>query len=237
MKKAIEKTYGKALRTMMITVNPIKKKVIKTPCTVHKYINNQGIIILRNEGYNEIADFYSYFIDSINEGATWADQDFKSSNHFYHITKERGLYGFSNALEETKKYFNLSKDLYRKGDKDEAMFYLGAGAHIIQDMTVPHHVNNRLLDKHRGFELWIIGQVLTSDKFAVNEGIIKRNSVEGFIKENARKAKEICLKHTHVEDREKRYSKIAEEILTEAQRSTAGVFLYYYETIVKNKKG
>lgn len=236
MKKAIEKTYGKALRTMMITVNPIKKKVIKTPCTVHKYINKQGIIILRNEGYTEVADFYNYFIDSINEGATWADQDFKSSNHFYHITKEKGLYGFSNALEETKKYFNLSKDLYKKGDKDEAMFYLGAAAHIIQDMTVPHHVNNRLLDKHRGFELWIIGQVLTSDKFAINEGIIKRKSVEGFIKENARKAKEICLKHTHVEDREKRYAKIAEEILTEAQRSTAGVLLYYYETIVKNIK-
>ena len=32
------------------------------------------------------------------------DQDFKSSNHFFSIlVKEKGLYGFSNALLECKK--------------------------------------------------------------------------------------------------------------------------------------
>ncbi len=39
---------------------------------------------------------YSY-INDINAGVVWADQDLKSSNHFYNPYTNKGLYGNSNA--------------------------------------------------------------------------------------------------------------------------------------------
>ncbi|MEK6264234.1 MAG: phospholipase, partial [Clostridium sp.] len=77
MKKKIEATYGKTLRGIMISVNPIKKKIMKTHCIVHKFINIQAIEILENKGYSEVNSFYKGYIKELNRGVTWADQDFK----------------------------------------------------------------------------------------------------------------------------------------------------------------
>ena len=62
--------------------------------------------------------------------------------------------GFSNALEECKKYYNTTLNYTKAGDFNEALFYFGAACHLIQDATVPQHVNNKLLKSHRKFELW-----------------------------------------------------------------------------------
>ena len=39
MIKKLEKTYGSALKGVFFAVNPLKKKMLKTNCTVHKYRN------------------------------------------------------------------------------------------------------------------------------------------------------------------------------------------------------
>ena len=75
MRKEIEKTYGNALRGVMQTVNPIKKKIIKTHCTIHKFINMQAIAILGNEGYIEEHEFFKEHIKPLNEGVSWAKSD------------------------------------------------------------------------------------------------------------------------------------------------------------------
>ena len=57
MRDKIEKTYGNALKGIFFAVNPLKKKILKTHCTVHKFIMIQAIRILNNDGHKEEADF------------------------------------------------------------------------------------------------------------------------------------------------------------------------------------
>lgn len=233
MRETIESTYGRALRGVMHAVNPIKKKIIKTHCTIHKFINMQAVEILRNEGYEKEYEFFKENIRPLNEGVTWADQDFKSSNHFYHFSKGKGLYGFSDALTECKKYYSKSIAYMKVGDSEKAMFFLGASCHLIQDMTVPHHVNNNLLKSHRQFETWIIKRFMSDYSFLIDKGILRYKTVDDYIKSNALIANNVFLKFMTVEDREERYGKIAATIIKEAQNSTAGFLLDYYDAIHK----
>ncbi|MCM0648461.1 zinc dependent phospholipase C family protein [Clostridium swellfunianum] len=231
MRERIEKTYGSALRGVMYTVNPIKKKIIKTHCIIHKFLNLQAIAILKNEGYVKEYEFFKENITPLNEGVAWADQDFKSSNHFYHFSKGKGLYGFSDALTECKRYYSKSLAYMKFGETDKAMFFLGASCHLIQDMTVPHHVNNRLLDSHRNFEMWIIKKFMSDYSFLIDKGIIRYKTVDDYIRNNALMANNIHLKYLSVQDKEERYGKIAAVIIKEAQNTTAGLLLDYYDTI------
>ena len=234
MKERIEKTYGKALRGMMSALNPFKKKIVKTHCTIHKFINIQAIEILKNEGYIKEHEFFKEYIKPLNEGVTWADQDFKSSNHFYHFSKGKGLYGFSDALTEFKKYHNKSLAYYRLKNVEKAMFYLGSSCHLIQDMTVPQHVNNKLLHSHRGFEMWIIKRFLSDYSFIIEKGIVRYKVLDDYFKSNALFANNIFLKYLNIESKEERYGKMAAAIIKEAQNTTAGFLLDYYNIINKN---
>lgn len=232
-KNKLEFTYGRALHGVMFAVNPLKKLVLKTHCIVHKFINIQAIQILNNDGYVEVSNFYKNHVKALNEGVTWADQDFKSSNHFYHVEKGKGLYGFSNALTECKKYYDMAIRYLEAGDINKALFYLGAACHLVQDSTVPHHVNNKLLKKHRKFELWIISKLLNDYSFAIEDGIIRYENLEEYIKNNSRLAYNTYVKYGGIKDREERYFNVASNILTQAQLTTAGFLLDFYEQYIK----
>lgn len=234
--KRFERTYGSTLRGMFYLVNPVKKRIMETNCIVHKYIDYKAIDILNSDGYVVASTFLKKHIASINDGVKWADQDFKSTNHFYNIGKGRGLYGFSNALTECSKYYNSSINYYDAGDIEKSMFYLGAACHLIQDSTVPQHVNNKLLKEHRKFELWIIGKYMSNKSFIAENGLIKYNSIEEFISNNAEMANKTYLKYISIIKHEDRYYKIATTILKEAQRTTAGFMLFFFDNIELNKK-
>ena len=68
--------------------------------------SNQSLHILKNDGYFDVYNLMSEYIEDINKGAVWADQDLKSSNHFYSPKTKRGLYGNSNAKNECESYYN-----------------------------------------------------------------------------------------------------------------------------------
>lgn len=87
--KKIETVYHGFLKTIFWAANPLKKAIIKTECQVHTHINKHALIILKNDRYAEAYDFFSEYINDIDKGAVWADQDFKSSNHFYHPYKKK----------------------------------------------------------------------------------------------------------------------------------------------------
>ena len=231
MKKKFENTYGKTLKSILFAVNPLKKKVIKTYCTIHRFINLQAIEILKNEGNLEQYALYKSYVKKINEGVTWADQDFKSSNHFYHFSRGKGLYGFSDALSECKKYYNKALAYLDVDDVGKAMFYFGAACHLIQDATVPQHVNNKLLKSHRQFELWIISKFMSDYSFIVEKGILRYSSLEEYIKNNALVANNTYLKYSNIKNRNERYEKIATTILREAQKTTAGMMMDFYSVL------
>lgn len=231
MKKKLENTYGNTLKGIMFAVNPLKKKLLKTYCTVHKFIIIQAIEILKNDGYNEEFQFFSNNIRDLNNGVTWADQDFKSSNHFYHVSKGKGLYGFSDALTECKKYYNKSIAFIDAGDISKGIFYFGAACHLVQDATVPQHVNNNLLKSHRKFELWIISRLMTDYSFIAKEGTVIYDTLEDYITNNAIMANSTYMKNMGIYSIDERYGKIATTILKEAQRTTAGLMVKYFKEI------
>ncbi|WP_111921517.1 phospholipase C, partial [Clostridium cochlearium] len=235
MGNRIEKTYGTALKGLFHAVNPLKKKFLKTYCTVHKFIMLQSLDILKNNKYEDAYNFFKENLSKLNEGTTWADQDFKSSNHFFHFSKGKGLYGFSNALLECKKYHRKSLEYLEKGDLNKAMFFLGAACHLIQDVTVPQHVNNKLLKSHRRFELWIISKLLNDYSFMAEDEIVRYSNLDEYIVNNSFLANNTYIKYINIKNREEKYNKIASIVLKEAQKTTAGFLLDYYED-VKNKE-
>ncbi|MCH3963910.1 MAG: zinc dependent phospholipase C family protein [Clostridium sp.] len=228
MKGKLEKTYGGAVKKLFFAVNPLKKKIMKTNCTVHKFIMIRSIEILKNDGYERQADYFRNNIVNLNLGVSWADQDFKSSNHFYHVSRQKGLYGFSDALTECKKYYSKSISLAKDGDKSKSIFYFGAACHLVQDVTVPQHVNNRLLKSHRKFELWIISKLMSDYSFIAIDGTVRYDSLDEYIKNNAIMANSTYIKNIDIKSRDERYWKIATSILQEAQRTTSGFMLDYY---------
>ena len=230
----IERTYGSALRGVFYAVNPLKKKLLKTYCTVHKFIIIQALEILKSDGFEEEYDFFKKHVGFVNEGATWADQDFKSSNHFFHFSKGKGLYGFSNALTECQNYYNISLAYINEGNIPKAMFYFGAACHLVQDVTVPQHVNNKLLKSHRRFELWIISRLLSDYSFMADSGTIRYKGLDSYIVNNAFLANNTYLKNISNKNIEERYQIVASTILKAAQRTTAGFMVDYYEAIKNN---
>jgi len=216
---------------LLFAVNPLKKKLIKTYCTIHRYINMQAIELLKNEGYEKEYEFYRKNIKYLNDGVTWADQDFKSSNHFYHYSKGKGLFGFSNALDECKKYYKKAISYNNSIDEENAIFYFGAACHLIQDSTVPQHVNNNLLKSHRKFELWIISKFMSDYSFFAEKGIIRYKKLDDYIINNSLMANNTYLKFINIRYREERYSEISSRIIKEAQRTTAGVMIDFYKEL------
>ena len=77
---------------MFLLLNPLKKMLVHTECQVHKHINLHALIILKNDKLLDEYGFFYDYLDNINEGSVWADQDFKSSNHFYNPYKKKAVY-------------------------------------------------------------------------------------------------------------------------------------------------
>lgn len=229
--KFFEKYYGMAFKSILWVLNPFKKKVIKTECQVHRFINYQSLKILANNDYAKEFDIYNDYLEEMNRGVVWADQDFKSTSHFYNPVKRRGMFGHLDARSLTRKYYDKALFYWKKGYKSRGMFYLGAAVHIIQDMTIPQHVNIRLLDNHRQYENFV---KLTYDivkEFKTNEKPIKFKKLDSYIIFNGKTAIKLYKKYKKLDSNRERYYKITKCALPLAQRTTAGCMLMFLQDI------
>jgi len=233
-----ETTYDYFLKTVFGIVNPVKKSIIRTQCKVHKFINIKALKILQNDKYLDEYNFFNSYIYDINEGAVWADQDFRSSNHFYNPNKKKGLYGRSSAMELGVDYYSKAIDLWKVGEFNKSLFYLGAALHIIQDMTIPQHANIKLLDSHRQYETFVKRTYKYVSKFQVDSGAYLLDSIENYIKFNARVALKVYKRFKDISEDEDRYYRVARCGLPLAKRTTAGAMVMFYREIFgfNNKK-
>lgn len=232
---ALEKFYSFMFKNLLRTVNPIKKRIMKTECKVHKFIDNQAVKILENDGHRDACTLMSTYIDDINAGVVWADQDLKSSDHFYNPHMNKGLYGNSNAQKECIFYYTKALNEYFHYDMKNAMFYLGAACHLIQDLTVPQHANVRLLNNHRSYEKWVIRAYKQHDEFKTSDSGIYLDSLKQYIELNSRKAISTYKLHAHEKNIQTRFHKITSVVLIMAQRTTAGLMLKFYNDTEKIK--
>lgn len=232
----IETTYNYVLERIFSIANPIKKSIKKTECKVHVHLNLKALTILFNDKYIKEYNLYSSYIESINKGAIWADQDFKSSNHFYNPIKKKGLFGRKNAMELAKEYHKKAIDLWNKGRPNKAMFYLGATIHLIQDMTIPQHANIRLLDNHHQYEKYVIRTYNNIKEFNIESGAYLLDSIEDYIRFNTRVALKIYKKFKNIKDDEVRFYRTTRCSLPLASRTTAGALVLFYKEINENQQ-
>lgn len=233
----IERVYCKILKTAFHVVNPIKKTIIKTECKVHQFINTDALLILKNDRYLDEFNFFSKYILEINKGAVWADQDFKSSSHFYNPDdKMDGLYGRKSAMELGIDYYLKARKYWKKDNIKKSLFYLGAALHILQDMTIPQHANIKLLNNHRQYETFIKRTYRYNKLFHVESGAYLLNSIESYIKHNAKTAIEINEKYRDIPNNEKRYYSITKAALPLAKRTTAGAMIMFYKDVRRKKR-
>jgi phospholipase C len=231
----LEKTYSKALNFSFKALNPIKKKIIHTHCRVHKFINVQGVKILKSNNYLGEYNFFMSYITHINKGSVWADQDFKSNGHFYNPYKKKGLYGGKNAMNLAKNYYNKSLKLWAMGSFNKSLFYLGACIHIIQDMTIPQHANIKLLDNHRQYENFVKKTYTYMNEFKCNKNPILLNSIDKYVRFNGRIALRTYKKYKNIKYDNERFYKISKISLPIAQRTTAGCMILFYNEIFNKK--
>jgi phospholipase C len=230
----IEATYNVILTRLFRIANPMKKSIKKTECKVHIFLNQYAIDILLNSKYIQEYNLINSYSWSINEGSVWADQDFKSSSHFYNPFKKRGLYGRKNALELAKEYYQNAINIWRYGDKRKAMFYLGAAAHLVQDMTVPQHANIRLLDDHHQYETFVKKVYKDLIGFTQESSPYILNNIEDYIRFNARMSLKVYRKFKNIKEDDCRYFRIIKCTLPLAKRTTAGLFITFYRDINDN---
>lgn len=229
----IEKTYGNMLRYTFAFINPLKKSVIKTQCEVHKFINIQALEILKNDNFLRAYSFYNHNMSSINVGAVWADQDFKSSTHMYNPYTKKGLYGRKSALDVGLDYYGKSRYYWKKTDKDNSLFYLGAALHILQDMTIPQHANVRLLDSHRQYESFVRRTYQYVDNFKADSNAYILDNYRNYIGFNARTALKIHKRFKNIKEDEGRFYKVAACTLPLAEKTTAGCMVTFYDNVIK----
>ena len=232
----LETTYNHVINRVFDLANPIKKSVKRTECKVHIYLNQHALDILLSDKYlNEYNLFQGYLLN-INEGVVWADQDFKSSSHFYNPDKKRGLYGRKSAMELTQEYYYKAINHWKYGNKKKAMFYLGAAVHIVQDMTVPQHANIRLLDDHHQYEAFVKKSYKDLEGFKAESGTYLLDSIEEYIRFNTRVALKVHRRFKNIKENDCRYYRILKCTLPLAKRTTAGVFAMFYKEISKDEK-
>lgn len=233
----IERSYGRVLGVTLGTVNPFIKTVKKrNECKVHKFINQQALNILGNDGNIDTWELFTKHIKDLNLGVVWADQDLRNRNHFYNPYTERGLYGFSNAMRECTVYYRAALMWRHRKDYRRALICLGVACHLIQDMTVPQHVNVTLFDNHRKFEKWVVETHDNETDFRCSRDGIYLNTVKDYIEKNAYAALDAYRESTGIGDLECRFFNIAVKELCLAQRSTAGLLQLFCRDVYYEDK-
>lgn len=226
MKLQTLKTLAMAagVKLILTTASPLQH-LLDTPGVTHEFLNEQAFTILRQDGFGQWADVLQQYHNHLNAGVYWADKDWKNINHYYEPVSGKGLWQFNPSPESFSRYWQAALTAARRNDWRRSLFFLGAAAHLAQDLCVPHHARGKLFSGHQEYESWV---KLCYREFAVNSGglyeIARRP--EKLLTHNATIAGQL-LDWTG-EDAGAGYHAATSIVLPLAQRATAGLFHRYF---------
>lgn len=216
---------GTRLKTAALLENPLLQTIDPSYCTTHQYCNEQALNILQHNGFIQETVLLRNYYKQLQDGVIWADLNWKNIHHFLHPKTRRGFWHFSNAAGDYLEFFNTAIKFVRQGCMKEAIFYLGAAAHLVQDMCVPHHAKCQLFDGHKKYEIWV-ERHLHELSFTQNANIPMVNPV-GVLLKNAETALEL-YSYVNADARNDQYQKATEILLPLANQSTANQFCYFF---------
>ncbi|MGE4589514.1 MAG: zinc dependent phospholipase C family protein [Acidaminococcaceae bacterium] len=223
-------TVESCVHMMLSAVSPLQK-VFDKPGYTHELCNRQALEILRNDGLEKYAGLLASFEAELNLGVYWADKDWKNINHYFEPCTHKGLWNFNNAIDTFEMYYQHALQHLRQHNIKKSVFYLGAAAHLLQDLCVPHHARAKLLNGHKAYELWV--QARCAEYAVSKEGIYQEGKRPAVLSiKNAEIAADfydwVCYEGDEIF-----YDKVTNKLLPLAQRSTAGLFLKYAEEMLK----
>jgi phospholipase C len=197
------------------------------PATTHEFCNRQGLQILRNDGFGHYADFLQDYTKELNMGVNWADKGWKNVHHYFDPVTKKGLWQFAAAPSIFNMYYQQALQFARRCHFRRAVFFLGAAAHLVQDVCVPHHARAKLFDGHKQYEVW--AQENFTGYAVINGGAYSEKRLPtNLLVANARIAADFFDQVRHEGDTVN-YRKVTTEVLALAQRSTASLLQSFVE--------
>lgn len=223
-----EKHLWPAVKIFLSAGAPIQK-IIDRGGDTHLFLNSQALSILKNDGMWDSYSIFNRYRHYLDLGNLWADKGWKCFAHYYKPHNGKGFIPWITAISESVTYFNTARYNWKNGKREEAMFYLGAAAHIVQDMCVPHHAMGIALNGHRKFETWAINN---KSQFNVDNGGLyyKIKGIGDLIKSNADTAQKYyeCVHDYGSEN----YVMAGKEMLFLAQKTTVTLLYYFIKTVI-----
>lgn len=218
------------VKILLATVSPLQP-LLDRPGLTHEFCNLQALTILAADSLQTEADFIAQYTGELNKGVYWADQGWKNIGHYWVPSSGKGLWEFNSALMNFKYYYLSSLRLARHGNYAKSVFFLGAAAHLVQDMCVPHHARCKLFAGHQEYETWAQRHYRT---YAVSaHGIYPTDkNAEDLLCSNASTAADL-LSWVDQKDTPSYYHVATDLMLPMAQRSTAGLFWHYTNAVTK----
>ena len=185
---------------------------------------------MQKNGFLQEAALLSAYYEQLQNGVIWADLNWKNIHHFLHPHTRRGFWHFSNAACDYLEFFTFAIKSVRHGCAKDAIFYLGAAAHLVQDMCVPHHAKCQLFDGHKKYERWVETN-LQNFSYEIKEEISIANPI-GILVKNAATALDL-YHYVSADAGIQQYKKATDILLPLANQSTANLFCYFFARIRK----
>lgn len=218
------------LSLLLTAVSPLQG-MLDRPGITHEFCNRQGLRILRSDGFTRYADFLELFGKELDCGVYWADQGWKNVHHYFDPMTGKGLWHFASARQQFAVYYRMALFSLRRMELGRAVFLLGAAAHLVQDMCVPHHARAKMLDGHKQYEAWVEKRFCG---YAVENGGIygEGRAACSLLYANATVAADYFDAVKLAEDGAS-YHKATEILLPLAQRTTTGLLWHFANEAVK----
>ena len=221
----LQKLKATALATgaklLLTTASPLQN-LLDTPGITHDFINRQALSILHRDGFARCADFLSQYLAELTAGVFWADEGWKNVNHYFNPVSGKGLWKFGGAAADYVAYLQAADTCAICRDWRRSIFFLGAAAHLLQDVCVPHHARGRLFSGHREYETW---SSIHHQEYAVNDRGVYEITAGRLLTHNATIAADLL--DWVAEDSPETYGAATQVTLPLAQRTTAGLFLQF----------
>jgi len=202
------------------------------PGVTHEFCNQQAIQILHNDGFELQSQFLTEYLTEMNAGVYWADTGWRNVSHYFEPVKGRGLWQFMNAIDAFTDYYQQAIHHMHRGNYKQAIFLLGASAHLVQDVCVPHHARAKVFSGHKEYESWVQQHY---HNYAVQDKGLYTDDTNLTMQlfKNATIAADL-FDWINLDKGIMNYHETTSILLPLAQRSTAGLFLTFVTQIGKS---
>ncbi|MBC8014589.1 MAG: zinc dependent phospholipase C family protein [Sporomusaceae bacterium] len=209
---------------VLTAISPFQK-LFDPPGVTHEFCNHQAITILHNDGFGLFAQFLTTYIIELNAGVYWADQGWRNVSHYFEPASGKGLWQFATAIDTFHSYYHQGLNSMHRKNYRKAVFLLGAAAHLMQDLCVPHHARAKVFSGHKEYESWV--QQCYANYAVQSNGMYREDSTLATqILENAVVAADL-FDWVNLDRGTVNYHNATTILLPLAQRSTAVLFLNF----------